>query len=91
MPHSGAPSMFTENLKLGIPFSGSPLHFNKQYKRGDVAFCCTTTSPVSWDPVVSKNHNVSHCDILLSLDLKFKEQEGAGPTISSLYKRERDT
>ena len=58
------------------------------------------------DPVVSKNHNVSHYDIsrlrdpaflifccgvgLLSLDLKFKEQEGSGPTISSLYKRERD-
>jgi hypothetical protein len=33
------------------------------------------------DPVVRKNHIVSHCDILLSLDLKFKEQEGAGPTI----------
>jgi hypothetical protein len=42
------------------------------------------------DPVVSKNHTVSLCDILLSL-VKIKEQEGAGPTISSLYKKERDT
>jgi len=33
------------------------------------------------DPVVSKNHIVSLCDILLSL-VKIKEQEGAGPTIS---------
>jgi hypothetical protein len=31
------------------------------------------------DPVVRKNHIVSHYDILLSLSLKFEEQEGAGP------------
>jgi len=32
------------------------------------------------DPVYRKNHNVSHYDILLSLDLKFKVQEGVGPS-----------
>jgi hypothetical protein len=30
---------------------------------------------------------VSRCDILLSLDLKFKEQEGAGPPLIILSKR----
>jgi len=39
------------------------------------------------DPVVHKNHIVSHYDILLSLGLKFEEQEGAGPSIIFLYKK----
>jgi hypothetical protein len=68
MPHSGAPSALIKNIEVVIPFS--------------VPLCCATTSPVLRDPVVGKNHNVSHYDILLSLDLKFKGQEGAGPTIS---------
>ncbi len=49
--------------------------------------CHEVTSPILRDPVVRKNHNVSHCDILLSLDLKFKEQEGAGP---SMIRSERE-
>ena len=62
---------------------------------GSLAHCRSATSPIFMGPPdfgtphslfyavergrCPKNHNVSHCDILLSLDLIFKEQEGAGP------------
>jgi hypothetical protein len=48
------------------------------------------TSPAIGDPVIRKNHIVSHYDILLSLGLKFEEQEGAGPPFKFLYKVGRD-